>query len=86
MEEVKQKKIRVQVSIGSKIVGKTINGVEKKFKICILELDNTNDRAFLFSWEIKPSKSAIIQSGDEIIVFGKTFNIRRFSKSAASLN
>ncbi|MEK7462765.1 MAG: TrkA C-terminal domain-containing protein [Patescibacteria group bacterium] len=83
---MKEVKIKIPVSVGSKIVGKTIGEVEEKFKISILELDNTNDRAFLFSWEITPDKSTTIQPEDEIVIFGKPLNIQRFSKSAASLN
>lgn len=86
MKEIEKVKIKIPVSADSKIVGKTIKEIEKKFKICILELENISDRAFLFSWEITPDKSTTIQPEDEIVIFGKPLNIQRFSKSAASMN
>lgn len=86
MKEIEELRERIPVSIGSKIVGKTIGEVEKYFKICVLELENNSDRAFVFSWEEKPEKSTIIKSEDEIVVFGKMQRIERFSKIAASLN
>jgi Trk K+ transport system NAD-binding subunit len=86
MAEAGQKKLRIPVGAGSKIVGKTIGEVEEKFEVSILELDNTNDRAFLFSWEIKPGRSTTIKSDDEIVVLGKAHHVERFSRLAASLN
>ena len=85
-EETEEVRERIPVSIGSKIIGKTIGEVEKSFKICILELENTSDRAFVFSWETRPDRSTTIKPEDEIVVFGKAQRIRRFSGIAASLN
>ena len=86
MERAKEIKVKVPVSAGSKIVGKTVKEIEKRFRIRILELDNTSDRAFLFSWEIEPKKSTTIKSEDEIVIFGKMHRVERLYKLAASLN
>ena len=86
VDETEEIRKRVPVSIGSAIVGKTIYEVEKKYKVCILELENTSDRAFLFSWETRPDRSITIKSEDEIVIFGKMHRVEHLSRLSASLN
>ena len=81
IEIIKRNKVKISVNIKSGIVGKTIGEVEKKFQVCIVELKNITDRAFVYSWEEQPPKSTTIKSEDEIVVSGEPLNIKQFSKA-----
>ncbi|MDO8443116.1 MAG: TrkA C-terminal domain-containing protein [bacterium] len=83
IETIKEEEVKINTKSG--IVGKTISEIEKEFQVCIVELKNLSDRAFVFSWEEKPEKSTTIKPEDEIVVSGEPLNIKQFSK-AASLN
>ena len=84
IETIKREGVKIDIKSG--IVGKTIRDIEKEFQVCIVELKNLSDRAFVFSWEEQPPKSTTIKPEDEIVVSGEPLNIKQFSKSAASLN
>lgn len=78
-------KEKIPVHSRSSIVGKTIGEIEKTFGINVVQVNNTSDRAFMFSWEI-PEKNVTIKSNDEIVAMGEPRLVRRFSELAVSLN
>lgn len=77
--------VKLRVHNQSIIVGKTIGQVEKVFDVKVKQVNNTSDRAFMFSWEIPP-KTTTIKSDDEVVAVGEPRQVQEFSELVASLN